>query len=381
MVSKYKQRIFISLFFFLFGFCFSTWASRIPTIKNIFSLNDAALGTILLCMPFSSLIGLPISGWLISAYDSRIPLSAAFGLLAMALGCIGFAQTTSHLVASICLFSFSSRILNISLNTQALNLQKLFEQKINGSFHALWSVGGIAGICVTTVCISLKVPMYLHLVLVAFMTVVVVSCSYQFLLGKDRSPKGNSISVGKPDPFILYLGVLAFFASICEGGMFDWSGIYFREVVKEEIFTLGYLIFMVCMALSRFISDRLIERAGMPAAFTISGLLIVTGILTAVIFPSFWPAMIGFCLVGFGTASVIPMTYSLAGSSKKYSSGMALSILSTYGIVGMFIGPPLIGYLSQLYHLRISFMAFAIAGVMLIPVSRMFFNYKKRLEQ
>lgn len=48
------------------GFGFATWASRIPTIKMNFDLNEAQLGNLLLAMPISSLLGLPISGWLVS---------------------------------------------------------------------------------------------------------------------------------------------------------------------------------------------------------------------------------------------------------------------------------------------------------------------------
>jgi MFS family permease len=96
-------------------------------------------------------------------------------------------------------------------------------------------------------------------------------------------------------------------------------------------------------------------------------------------FPTFWPSMIGFCLVGFGTAPVIPMTYMLAGTNKKYSAGIVISIIATYGIVGMLIGPPLIGYLAHAFNLRVSFIAFALSGLMLIPISQLFFKLKRSL--
>jgi MFS family permease len=177
----------------------------------------------------------------------------------------------------------------------------------------------------------------------------------------------------------VYLGLLVFLAAVCEGGMFDWSGIYFREVINEEIFTLGYLIFIFCMAISRFATDRIVEIIGMPKTYVLSSMLIFTGILLAIVLPGFWTSMIGFCLVGFGTASIIPMTYLLAGSSKKYSPGMAISIIATYSIVGMLIGPPMIGYISHAFNLRVSFIAFAFAGLMMIPISQLFFRHNRRV--
>lgn len=374
MDLKSRQRVSLSVFFFLSGVSFSSWASRIPTIKADFDLNEAELGTLLLTMPISSLIGLPFSGWIVSKLDSRIPISVAFILNAFCLSFIGFANTTSTLVVAIFLFALSMRILNIAMNTQAITLQRQFIRKINGSFHGLWSTGGIVGVGFTTLLIAFDVPMTVHLLIVAVAASLTTIYFYRFLLRNDRAPAGNKLAFGKPDPFILHLGLLVFCAAICEGGMFDWSGIYFQQVVRVELFTSGYLVFMTSMALSRFLSDRFIDIVGMETTYLISASFIFTGIILAILFPSFWPAMAGFSLVGFGTASIIPMTYTLAGTSKKYSPGMAISLIATFGIVGMLTGPPLIGYLAHAFNLKVSFILFAIAGFLLIPISRRFFR-------
>jgi hypothetical protein len=266
------------------------------------------------------------------------------------------------------------------MNTQAITLQKRFNRKINGSFHGLWSTGGIVGIGFSTLLIALDISINIHFIIISAVTILASILSFKFLLNNDRSTAGNKLIIGKPDPFILYLGVIVFFAAVCEGGMFDWSGIYFKEVVKEEIFTAGYLIFMTFMAMSRFVSDRIIEKIGMPSTYILSATTIISGILLAILFPSFWPALAGFSLVGFGTASIIPMTFTLAGTSKKYSSGMAISIVTTYVISGMLLGPPMIGYLAHAFGLRYAFIAFICAGFMLIPISQLFFQYKKKAE-
>jgi MFS family permease len=372
-----RQRFFLSLFFFLSGFVFASWASRIPTIKDHFDYNEAELGTILLFMPISSLIGLPFSGWLVSRYDSRIPLTGGFLLLSLAVVFIGLAPTTPLLVAAISLLSFSFRILNISLNTQAIHLQRQFDKKINGSFHGLWSTGGIAGVGFSTLLVGLEVRMDFHLALVGALTLLITSLGQRYLVRNDRAATGNRLLLSKPDPYIVYLGLMVFFAAICEGGMFDWGGVFFKEVVKVEIFTWGYLFFMISMALSRFASDRVMEKFGMPKTYFMSAIFIFIGVALPVIFPQFWPSLIGFCFVGLGTAAIIPMTFTLAGNSTKYSPGMAISIIATYSIVGMLIGPPLIGYLAHAFNLRLSFIIFAIAGLMLIPISRLFFSHVK----
>lgn len=381
MISKQKHRFYLSLFFFMSGFSFATWASRIPTIKMAFDLNEAELGSVLLALPIGSLLGLPISGWLISRFNSKVPLAGGYALNAFSLALIGFAHNIYSLVGAVILFAFTTRIFNISVNTQALTLQKQFDKKIIGSFHGYWSIGGIAGIALSTFLLAINVSIQLHFTIVAVTMLVITMYSYQFLLSGDRAKTGNKLILSKPDPYIFYLGIVVFLCAICEGGMFDWSGIYFQEVIKVEIFTYGYLIFMTFMAASRFLSDIIIGKIGMPKTYIMSAAFIVSGISLAIIFPVFWPAMIGFSLVGFGTASIIPMSYALAGASKKYSPGMAISIIATYSITGMLLGPPLIGYLAHAFNLRVSFIIFALCGLMLIPITRMFFNHQKIANQ
>lgn len=374
MEVKRKQRIALSVYFFLAGFCFSTWASRIPSIKAAFDFNEAELGNLLLAMPLSSLIGLPVSGLLVSRFNSRGPLVLATVCLSFALMSIGFAEDLFLLVTAICSFSFSMRILNIAMNTQAIRLQKSYGKKINGSFHGLWSTGGLTGVGFSTLMLKLNIGMPQHLLIVSIFSGIAAVSAYRFLLKNDKAPAGNRLKFGKPDKFILYLGLLVFFAALCEGGMFDWSGVYFKEVIGEEIFTLGYFIFMIFMATSRFFSDKLIEQIGMKKTYLISSIFIASGIATVIIFPFFWPALLGFSLVGMGVAAIMPMTFTLAGTSSKYSTGMAVSIVTTYSITGMLLGPPMIGYLANAFGLKLAFILFMVSGLLLIPVSRLFFR-------
>lgn len=377
MAEQYKQRISLSIFFLLSGFCFSTWASRIPTIKTIYDFNEAQLGNLLLTLPVSSLMGLPLSGWLVAKFDSRKPLLSSFIILNIALAMIGISQSIFMLIVAVFLFSFCMRILNIAMNTQSISVQRSFVRKIIGSFHGLWSLGGLIGVILSTFMVKWNISLQSHLLIAASFSLVVGCVSYPFLLKSDRSPTGNKLIFGKPDKQIMLLGILVFFAAVCEGGIFDWSGVYFKEVVKEELFTLGYLIFVLFMALSRFFSDILIERLGMKRMYVISSSFISIGILSLIVFPYFWSSIIALSITGLGVAAIFPMTFMLAGDSKKYSAGMAISIVATYAIVGMLVGPPIIGYIAHAFNLKVAFVVFLISGLMLIPVSQLFFKHRQ----
>jgi len=92
---------------------------------------------------------------------------------------------------------------------------------------------------------------------------------------------------------------------------------------------------MIFMALSRFASDRLVERIGMPRNYMISASLIFIGIGLAVIFPRLL-AFDDWILPGWVWHSISdPITFQLAGRSTKYSPGRLFSIIATYSIMGM----------------------------------------------
>jgi MFS family permease len=164
------------------------------------------------------------------------------------------------------------------------------------------------------------------------------SFAFPHLLRDDKSRSGGGFKLGKPSKYISLLGLIVFFAAICEGGMYDWNGVYFKEIVNEKVFTFGYLLFMISMTISRLTIDKMMEHFGMQKLYILGSVLIVLGVSMAIIFPYFWPALIGFCMVGFGVSGLYPMTYILAGRAKKYSVGIVISIVSTYSTIGMFLG-------------------------------------------
>jgi fucose permease len=213
-----------------------------------------------------------------------------------------------------------------------------------------------------------------HLLSVGGVTLVLCFLSFPYLLQNDRQSEGNKIIFGKPDKYILTLGLLVFFAAVCEGGMYDWSGVYFREVVGVELFTLSYLAFMVSMTLSRFISDRFIEKLGESKYYIISASVALVGIAMIILFPYFIPALIGFSIAGFGVAAIFPMTFTMTSKSKKYAPGVAISLVATYATVGILIGPPLIGYIAHIFKLQYAFVLFFIAILTIIPLSRELFK-------
>jgi MFS family permease len=147
--------------------------------------------------------------------------------------------------------------------------------------------------------------------------------------------------------------------------MFDWSGVYFKEVVKApaSLVILGYTSFMIMMATGRFIADYVISKIGRKKLLQICGVMISTGLFTSVLLPFLVPCTIAFMLVGLGVSSIVPTVYSAAGRYSKVPPGIALATVSSVSFLGFLMGPPLIGNIAQFAGLRYSFAVIGIFGM------------------
>lgn len=365
-------RIAISCFFFIQGLTFASWASRIPDIKNALELSDAALGAILLSLPIGQFFALALSGYLVTRYGSRIVLVTTSILYPATLLLIGLASGPVMLIAALLLTGFFGNLYNIAVNTQAVGIEALYGRSIMASFHGLWSLAGFTGGLIGTFMIANDFSPFQHYWIINGLTLLLTFLFVRSTLPRDAGTSDAKPKLFvKPDGVIFILGVVAFSCMVCEGTMFDWTGVYFDKIVKtpKELTQFGFVAFMSTMAGGRFIADFLITRLGARRMLQISGIMIFTGIAILVAFPFFVPSIAGLLIAGFGVSSVVPLTYGLAGQSKTMPAGQALAAVTSLGFLGFLIAPAMIGFISEAYSLRLAFGLIASMGLMVAFLS------------
>lgn len=371
-----RVRLATSLFFFGMGFCFATWASRIPDIKSMLHLSEAGLGTLLFALPLGQLVGMPISGKIVTKYGSRNISIIGLLLYAFFLTLLGLATLKWQLAIGLFLFGFFGNFCNIAVNTQGVYTQQLFEKPIVGSFHGSWSLAGFCGALLSLLMLAIEMSPFQHFIVAFVLIVLIVIFNYKFIVKtKVKQEEQASYSFFKnPDTTLIWLGIICFCCMASEGIMFDWSGVYFKEIVKAPgaLVALGYTTFMISMASGRFLSDILVHKYGVKKVLLISGIVISTGLYSAVLFPYLIPCTIAFMVVGFGVSNVVPIIFNVAGNNEKVPTGIALTIVSSISFLGFLIGPPLIGYIAQMTNLKYSFAIIGVFGVFItLLVSRL----------
>jgi MFS family permease len=372
-------RISISLYFFLLGFSYASWASRIPDIQQQLHLNESTLGAVLLAMPLGSFLTLPFSGYLSARYGSRNVCIFAATVYTMLLVLIGYAPNVWVLTTAIFFFGSAGNMVNIAMNTQALALEKLYGKIIISSFHGMWSVAGLVAAALGTYLIGKAFPVSLHFLIAASIALICFIFGSYYLLRELPRPAEKRNLFTRPDKAFLGLGMIAFCSMICQGAMFDWSGVYFKKVVTHNpaYIGIGYTAFMVSMTFVRFITDRVTQRIGFSKIMIVCGAFISSGLLVSVLWPSLVPATIGMLMVGIGVSPAVPLVFSAAGKVSKLSPSIAIAAVSSIGFIGNLVGPPIIGFIAGMSSLKISFIFLSVFGIVIAVLAMMHKNYER----
>lgn len=317
------------------------------------------------------MLSLPLSGWLVAKAGSQRVMIVTAVLYALSLLSLGLVQSIFQLVLCLFVFGLIGNIMNISVNTQAVGVEVLYKRSIMASFHGLWSLAGFTGAAVGTFMIGRDISLFEHYTYIALFVSLAALLSFSFTLAEDINRHKDQPLFAMPDKTLMILGIIAFCSMLCEGVMFDWSGVYFRKVVKADSAWVGagFTAFMSTMAAGRFVADWFTSRFGLKRVLQLSGALISLGLGIAVVLPDLSTAITGFLLVGVGVSSVVPLVYSAAGKSKVFSPGVALAAVSTIGFLGFLIGPPLIGIVAGFSSLQVSFSLIALMGLMIVALA------------
>ena len=364
MKNYNRSRWAIGSAFFLHGLCFSSWGARIPSIQQNLNLSEVQLGSVLFALPVGSIISMPIATWIVHHYGSRLALAIAITLYSMMLVTIGFATTPLQLALLLVIFGCCSNTVNVSVNTQAVTVESLLGKSVMSSLHGLWSLAGFAGAAIGAVMIGMNTILPIHFGVICSLVILGVILNQKYFLPDSKKNEEKTPLFSIPDKTLMGLGLIAFCSMICEGAMFDWSGVYFRKVIEADSNWVGagYAAFMSTMAGTRFFADHLITKLGINKVLKTCGLLTASGLLIAVFSPTLIAGIIGFFLVGAGTSAVVPLVFSEAGK-KSNNPSSAIAAVSTIGFIGFLVGPPFIGWIAGISSLRFSFSLIALMGL------------------
>jgi MFS family permease len=346
--SVRDARLAVLAIFFLSGFGFGNWAVRIPAVQERLGLGEGLLGLALLGMAVGSLVSMPLAGGLISRLGSRRVVGATALAYSLMLPLLAVAPNLASLVAALVLVGAATGSLDVSMNAQAVAVEKGTGRPIMSSFHAAFSLGGLAGAAAGGAVAAWGVGVAPHLTGVAGVSLAAFVLAYRLMLpaGADKREKGEP-AFARPTRALAGLGVISFCVLLGEGAMADWSAVYLSGTLGTGpgFAAAGFAAFSATMVAGRLLGDRLIARFGSVALVRAGGAVSAVGLGVSLAVAHPVAALVGFGCAGLGFSIVFPAALSAAGRAQ--SAGPAIAAVVTAGYFGFLVGPPSIGFVAE----------------------------------
>lgn len=366
--------------FALSGFNFSTWAARLPAVRDGLDLSANQMGLLLLVGSFGSLVALPLSGLVVTRIGAArtVLVFALLNATGLATAAVGASAGEVVLAgAGLVVYGVGTGVWDAAMNLEGAVVEQRLGRTVMPRYHAGFSVGTVAAAGIAALAARADVPVHLHvLVAVGLSSVAVVVSVRSFLpAGHDAAPDGEgahgagrtSVFSAWLEPRTLLIGLVVLAAALTEGAGNDWLSLAVVDGFgrSDEIGALSFGVFVAAMTLMRFLGTGLLDRFGRVAVLRLCAALGLVGLLVFGLVPDtmLWLAVLGAVLWGMGAALGFPVGMS-AASDDPLRAAARVSVVSTIGYTAFLAGPPLLGLLAE--HVGYRHALLAVAGPIVI---------------
>ncbi|RPE67352.1 fucose permease [Pacificibacter maritimus] len=170
--------------------------------------------------------------------------------------------------------------------------------------------------------------------------------------------------------FILLVAVMLFVSFLGENSIESWSALFLERELGSAPGegSFGPTTLGLVMCVIRLLGQVFTEKLGEERIVFWSGILGMLGATVIALAPTQTIALIGIGLCATGMAVIVPTANSLLGKLvHREQRAIAISRAWLFGFTGFFVGPALIGFVSDLWGLRVAFAVVAILIAVIIP--------------
>ncbi|MBU6164285.1 MAG: MFS transporter [Actinomycetales bacterium] len=356
-----RARLGVTLAFVVNGFTAGTFVARIPDIKEILAISDGVLGLSLLFVSIGVFVGLGPAGRNSARYGSRpVILWGTLGIV-ISLPIVGWLPSLGFAWFGLFIFGFALATQDVSMNAHAVVIEQRAGRRLMSTFHAMFSVGTLFGGILGGIFSQLAVTPLNQGYILALIYLLVLFFIRTLILPASVDQHPITKNKGERSPAIFWIfGIFGLFAALSEGAAGDWGGVLARDAFAATPFvsTLPYIVYTLAMVIGRLSGDFLAHKFGASQVIAAGGILSSVSLALGLIVGGIPALMISWFLLGIGLSVVIPLMFSAAGTlaSTKYqgviSPPQAIARVSGVSYFGFVIGPPVIGFLAEIFELR-----------------------------
>jgi hypothetical protein len=388
-VSLTRSRGAVGLRLFMLGVLDAAWWSQIALVKHDLRLSAAGLSVALAGAPVGLLTAVRIVPPLVARSSSATVLRWAVRLAAVSVVVIGLAGGVLALAAALVVFGVCNGVIDVTVNVQAVALERLSGRAIMSRLHAMWSLGMLLGALAGAGAIGLGATPLQFFAAVAVVIAGLGTVLSGALLGSvadtpraveaegGDGPPGAAVGLGtrprlRGRPGLIALGVIAFCGLFAEGSVSNWGGVMIHQV-RHASFTVAALVtagFGAGMLIGRLSGDAAIGRLGRRHALIGAAASGAVVLCVAVLVPSVVVSVSAFVVLGVLLATIVPSAFSLSAGVTGVPPAWTISQLTTVGYAGSFVSPILIGLVAGLSQLTVALLIPAALLLLVWPAAQ-----------
>ena len=360
------------LIFFINGAVLSSWAPRIPLVKERLGLLDSEFGIALLGIALGAVPAMLVTARILRRVRDTALCAITTIAFPAALPAISITTGLESLTTALIILGAASGGLDVAMNALATRLQALWRIPILGRLHGAYSLGVLCGTASAVVATRLNLSVSAHFTAVSTILLIAAIAALTVLLPRaphasapamsavddaDPAPRGRTVSHRLP----ISIGVIAIGGFLLEGLITDWSALLLRRDLNADptIAASVLSLFSIAMFLSRSLSDAVLRRTGARKIVLIAAVVIATSTPLAIAIASV-PLVVG---------PMFPLALAQAGQNVPNDLAGVSARLSIIGYAAYIAGPPAIGFAAENSTLPLTFTVVLLATATLLIIA------------
>jgi len=353
-----KNAVFFGFFIYAVGL--GTLFPRIADLQSQMEIDKATLGLALVGLPAGVQVTLLFADRLVRRIPFKVLLGFGVPVIGISQCLAAFSGGPLGFFFSLALGGAAVALIEVAVNLEADRVEAKIEQRIMNRSHAFWSFGFFGASIFGAGVAQLGMSPLIHFTIIMVFTTVITNLVFSnYVPAEPRRktiPKKGSTLVW-PSKAIFMLVLFTLSAMLVEGSAIDWSIIYMRDEFNAMPLIGG--LSLACAALSqalvRYYADPLVDRYGPRSVALTSVIAMSIGVffVAFAVFPTM--ALVGFLLMGGGSAVIFPLAMSAAAGRSDRTPEENVAALAQFAFATFLIAPPLLGIIAEGFGLRIAF--------------------------
>lgn len=324
-------------------------------MKERLDVTPGALGLILLCVAFGSMLSMPASGLVINHVGAArtVAVSATTLVAGLVVVAVGYYEGAAWVAAGLTLLGLGNGAWDVAMNVEAAQVEQRLGRTIMARFHAGFSVGTVIGAGLGAAAAALHVVVSVHLAVVAALVLVTVPVTVLrgFLPRAGEHAHHDSpraVLAAWREPRTVLIGLFVLCLAFVEGTGNDWLSLSVVDGYGQAsaVGAATLAIFLTAMTLGRWLGPGVLDRFGRVPVLRASALVALAGVVVVVYGHDYPVAVVGAALWGLGTALGFPTGISAAADDPRRASAR-VSVTSSIAYLAFLGGPPLVGFVAD----------------------------------